>query len=376
MKKEISALLIILAVVVGFLWFYKQIHLPPTPTSSPTPPSPATASPTTPSTITPSPTTIPPSPTHPTGVPENWAILLNVLITLKDDGVAVIEMRQHPITLDGGDLWPVQKSLVREIGEIDRDLIKESCLLFSVNPKENVNYVLLEPFHADDSLETFYDKNSDGVFDEYKGAWVTRIAVIFTESPNVKEISNKTFEIYIDDFYTKQNPASWIDLVNITWSGETEILGYSVIPKEASKPKTTISQGFLLWENSNSIQAPDTYIIKAKLPRFGEYPYVLKQVKGEIEKLNTPSTIKQTVRIVISATVKNIGEIDGDFTVLLQGSKELTPEQTQIIYLKPGEERIVKFPVFPRMKGRWNLHFSLYYREHLLDEETKEITVT
>ncbi len=308
----------------------------------------------------------PPKPATPTPeeIPANYVILLNVFVYFEPEGVAVVEMRQHPVSSIGEDLWPVQALLIENLSLMEDELILESCSLFSVSKIENLTYIVLEGLHVENETTTYYDKDGDGVFDPYRGAWVTKIAVLLDKAPYTSMRTSNIYEVLITDFYTKQNPVSWIDLVNISWGGGVKLLGYSVIPENSGKPRTNALDEYLLWENSNSLEAPDGYLLELWFPRFAKYTYRLREVGAEILGVET-GFFSVGERGELTVKVKNTGEVSGDFIVTVKGASKSV--QARVIYLRTSEASSLVFPFLAEEKGAKEIEVKVYYENQLLD---------
>ncbi len=307
--------------------------------------------------------------------PPLFYVLLNISITFKENGLATVEMRQHPIAPDGGDLWEFKDYYVAT-GNINvNDLIWESCCLFSLEPIENVTYFLKQSLKTDDSAVTYYDKDFDGVFDPYKGAWITVIDVVLPRSPDVTEIggnlSEAIYRVTVNDFYTKSNPSSWIDVINISWEPEVKFFNFSVSPPAAGQP-TRKGDRYILWMNSNALSAPDSYVLILGIPGFKGYCESLREVKGEILGVSLVTGFAQPGKWV-KVQIENKGEIPADFIVALDPAEGLTQSQARVVYLNPNELFEFSFPISPGSMGRRGdreIHIKLICFNMVLDEET------
>jgi len=190
---------------------------------------------------------------------------LNYDIYIREDGTALVTAKFHPFSVYGKSLYR-NSTIEKELMEGEKTMITEILLMFSRYP-QNLKYQVLSHLHPDDSYSVLCDVRNIGRMEKMDGAYILQILVFLNSSEFVRVLKDDIFEVKIRDSYTSQNPNSWIDILNVTFSPSIGIEKISWEPSFAHGPANKTKNSFL-WINLNQLEAPDFYVFHLRIPEF------------------------------------------------------------------------------------------------------------
>ena len=256
---------------------------------------------------------------------EMYWIGLNFEVRIKEDGTALVIVREHPFALNGTSLFGDEEVLNQLLEEAQVNQLY-AALMFASSPE----YVYAEIVDGPKvSMEdgVLADPLNKGEMIEYEGAVVTTVMVNLSTAEYVRELGQGEYEIRIVDPFTARDPRSWIDVMRISWDPNVEVIDASWKPARASGPSEQ-GEDFLLWMNYNEPSAPDVYILRVRLPGFaaGVAPEAHLSVRA--------SRVDDAVRVVLSSD-------EGGYAVVrIVGPGE---DQSRGVALEPGAQTTLEF---------------------------------
>lgn len=264
---------------------------------------------------------------------QNFLIGLNMVIEFTDGGVARTTLKQHPFDFNGVSLLS-NEEVVKEIVEDEESTVEFILLFFTSNPSK-AKYEVVSHIFLDDNEEVFSNTGKPGIMDRFKGALVLVVDVFLNSTSSFMKIDEDTYQVSIPDYFTLRNPSSWIDVMEIRFSGNVKMLNFSTEPSWA-KPPTVLEGNVLKWFNLNEADAPDNYILTLKIPGV-VFSRVSRNLRVEVSRVffsNIDSTLQLDIR--------NTGMEEGFFVISLL---EPCCEQARKVFLKPGERGSIRFPL-------------------------------
>jgi len=196
--------------------------------------------------------------------PEYWTAL-NYDIYVNNDGTVLVTAKFHPFTVTGESLYK-NSTVEKELKEGEQTMITEILLMFSKKP-EKLKYKIISHLHSDDRYSVLCDIRNTGKMDKMQGAYVLQILIYLNSSDFISHIKNNIYKVKIRDSYTSQNPNSWIDVLNVTFSKDIKIEKVEWEPDFAHGPTNKTKNSFL-WINFNQPEAPDFYVFEIELKNF------------------------------------------------------------------------------------------------------------
>ncbi|MEM2247535.1 MAG: hypothetical protein QXI73_05795 [Thermoproteota archaeon] len=264
---------------------------------------------------------------------QNFLIGLNMVIEFTDGGIARTTLKQHPFDFNGVSLLS-NEDVVKEIMSDEESIVELILLFFTSNPSK-AKYRVVSHIFLDDNEEVFSNTGKPGIMDRFKGALVLVVDVFLNSTSGFMKIDEDTYQVFISDYFTLRSPGSWIDVMEIRFSGNVEMLNFSAEPAWA-KPPLVLEGNVLKWFNLNEADAPDSYVLTLKIPGV-VFSNVIRNLRAEVSR-SFFSNIDSTLWL----NVKNTGMEGGFFIVSLL---EPCCEQARKIFLKPGEEASIGFPI-------------------------------
>ena len=259
-----------------------------------------------------------------------YIIAINFRITFNKDGTALVSLLQHPFNISKRgfeDLYGDPAVLETMMQEIE-GTIADLALLFADNP-EKVEYEVVGEMRMNDDEVVLCDVENMGKMKELKGAVVLDVLIHLESTNAIEQLEDNIYRVRVADCYTRQNPMSWIDVIEFRMGDEVELISYQWSPKSAKGPEIA-EKDRLLWVNFNEPEAPNEYILDLKLPGFE-----LKGARGyEVEAFSRFSNG------IMYVSIKNVGN-DGFFYVRAVGDGI---DQTRKIYLRKGESANLTLP--------------------------------
>ncbi|MEM3712597.1 MAG: hypothetical protein QXR97_03560 [Thermoproteota archaeon] len=264
---------------------------------------------------------------------QNFLIGLNMVIEFTDGGIARIILKQHPFDVNGASLLS-DEDVVKEIVDDEESIVQLILLFFTPNPSK-AKYEVVSHISLDDNEEVFSNTGKPGVMDGFKGALVLVVDVFLNSTSSFMKVDEDTYQVSISDYFTLRSPGSWLDVMEIRFSGNVKMLNFSTEPAWA-KPPLVLEENVLKWFNLNEADAPDSYVLTLKIPGVF-FSKVIRNLRAEVYRPFF-SNIDSTLWL----NIKNTGMEGGFFIVSLS---EPCCEQARKIFLKPGEEVSVGFPI-------------------------------
>ncbi len=262
--------------------------------------------------------------------PQYWTAL-NYDILIKSDGTALVTAKFHPFTVYGKSLYR-NKTIEEDLIHGEETMITEILLMFSNNPDE-LKYKVVTHLQPRDNFSVLCDVRNTGKMDRMQGAYILQILIYLNSSRFVKHIENNLYEIKIRDSYTSQNPNSWIDVLNVTFTKDIKIEKISWKPSFSHGPTKKTKNSFL-WINFNQPEAPDFYVFLVELKNFKIA--TLSKITGKILDAYMNKNY-------VYVKVQNNSSYNGYLYVRI-----ITPllNQTRKIYVKAGQTKTTTIP-FP-----------------------------
>ncbi|RLG48751.1 MAG: hypothetical protein DRO06_00795 [Thermoproteota archaeon] len=270
------------------------------------------------------------------GVPEasgqRFIIALNFEVTVEADGRAVIELKEHPFSLEGESLLHDEEVISRMMSEdsVEADILS-ALYMFSSDPS-NVNYTLSEEPYIDYGLAVLCDVYGTGEMEELTGAIVIKVEVYLNETDALEHLEGDTFLLKARDPFTAQHPAAWVDVLEFKFGEGVELLNASWKPRDAQGP-TEVGVDYLLWINPSEEAAPDVYLLTLKLP---DVEISVKRVSLNLDVSSSSEGGLTSIHL------KNREGRDLDLVVRLVGPGV---DRARAVSLDPGEEKTVVFLV-------------------------------
>ncbi|MDW8034027.1 MAG: hypothetical protein RMI79_03710 [Nitrososphaerota archaeon] len=285
----------------------------------------------------------------------SFLIGLNMVIEFTDGGIARVILKQHPFDFNGISLLS-NEDVVKKIMSEEESTIESMLLFFTSDPSKS-KYKVVSHIFLDVNEEVFSNTGKPGIMDRFKGALVLIVDVFLNSTSGFVKIDDDTYQVFIPDYFTLRNPSSWIDVMEIRIIGNVKMLNFSVEPAWAKHP--LIFEGKVLkWFNLNEADAPDSYVLTLEIPGvvFSKAP---RRLRAEVSRVLF-SDMDSTLRL----SIRNTGAHEGFFIVSLS---EPDYEQARKVFLKPGEESSIVFPVYVS-EGR--IVIKVFGEEDKLFEET------
>lgn len=258
---------------------------------------------------------------------------LNMAVEFTDGGIARVTLKQHPFDINGTSLI-LDEDVVEEIFNEEESTIDLILLFFTSNPTKT-KYSVISHTYFDPEEEVLSNTGIPGVMEKFRGALVLIIDIFLNSTSGFVKLGEDTYQVSITDYFTLRSPESWIDVMEVRFTGNVELLNFSAEPVWA-KPPSAIENNRLKWVNLNEAEAPDSYILTLKIPGvlFSKPARNLKASVSEAYFFNANSTLCLKIR--------NTGFEEGFFIVSVS---ETCCEQSRKIFLKPSEENWLKFPI-------------------------------
>jgi len=263
----------------------------------------------------------------------NYLVGLNMDVEFMDNGLARVTLKQHPFDASGRSLIS-NKDVVNEIIS-DEDSFVSLILLFFTTDPSKTSYVVSSHSQLDSGEHVLCNTGTPGVMERFDGAVTLVVTVFLNTTTSLVALGNDAYQIVVTDYFTLTDPRSWIDVMDLRFTGNVKLLNFSADPPWA-KPPSVANATRLLWLNMNEADAPDNYVLTLQIPGvvFSSIALKLRAEVSEARFSNASSSLLVNIR--------NTGEDEGVFTVVLS---EKGFEQARKISLKPGENAWVKFPV-------------------------------
>ncbi len=288
-------------------------------------------------------------------------IAINFRITFNDDGTAIVTLLQHPFFVGRKGFVDAYGniSILQTMMEREEAVAAEITLLFADNP-EKVDYEIVGSMRMDDEEIVLCDVENVGKMKELKGAIVFDVLVRLESTNAIEQLDDQVYRIRVADCYTRQNPMSWIDVIEFRMERNVELISYQWSPKSAKGPKIA-EENRLLWENFNEPEAPNEYILDLKLPNF-------KMVGAKGFEVKAFSKFSDGL---LQVTLNNVGK-EGFFFVRVIGD---SIEQTRKVYLKKGGSIILDFRAPEGAKVEIWHERTLLGEAELVEEGREEIAL-
>jgi len=285
-------------------------------------------------------------------------IAINFRITFNSDGTAIVTLLQHPFFVGRKGFVDAygNMSILQTMIEREEAVAAEITLLFADNP-EKVDYEIVSSMRMDDEEVVLCDVENIGEMKELKGAIVFDVLIRLESTNAIEQLDDQVYRIRIADCYTRQNPMSWIDVIEFRMGDNVELISYQWNPKSAKGPKI-VEENRLLWENFNEPEAPNEYILDLKLPNFR-----MAGAKGF--EVNAFSKFSDGL---LQVTLNNVGN-EGFFFVRVIGDGI---EQTRKVYLNKGESVTLSFVAPEGAKVEIWHEKTLLGEAELVEEDKKE----
>ncbi|MBO3800374.1 MAG: hypothetical protein FGF52_04910 [Candidatus Brockarchaeota archaeon] len=279
---------------------------------------------------------------------------LNMVVEFIDGGIARVTLKQHPFDINGTSLI-LDEDVVEEVLNEEESTINLMLLFFTSNPTKT-RYSIISHTHFNPEEEVFSNIGVPGVMERFRGALILIIDIFLNSTSEFVKLGEDTYQVSITDYFTLRSPESWIDVMEVRFTGKVELLNFSTEPVWA-KPPSVIESNCLKWVNLNEAEAPDSYVLTLKIPGvvFSKHARSLKAAVSEAF-FNANSTLHLKIR--------NTGFEEGFFIVSVS---EPCCEQSRKIFLKPGEECWLKFPIYASETGR--VEVRIYGEGNKLFEE-------
>ncbi|MEM1557544.1 MAG: hypothetical protein QXT26_02175 [Thermoproteota archaeon] len=264
---------------------------------------------------------------------QDFLIGLNMVVEFTEQGIARVTLKQHPFDFKGESLIS-DKEVINEIIDEEESMINLVILFFTSNPSK-AKYNIVSHTSLYPNEEVFSNTGTPGVMEKFKGALVLIVDIFLNSTSGFMKLGEDIYQVSIVDYFTLRSPGSWIDVMEIKFTGNVRLLNFSTEPTWA-KPPSLVEENLLKWINLNEPDAPDNYVLTLEIPGV-TFSKVVKSLKAEVSRVffsNATSTLWLRIR--------NIGTEEGVFIVSLS---EPCCEQARKIVLKPGEENWVKFPI-------------------------------
>lgn len=257
---------------------------------------------------------------------------LNMVVEFTDGGIARVTLKQHPFNINGSSLIS-DEDIVEEIINEEEATINLMLLFFTSNPTKT-KYSIISHTYFDPGEEVLSNTGIPGAMEKFRGALILVVDIFLNSTSGFLKLGEDTYQVSITDYFTLRSPESWIDVMEVRFTGNVELLNFSVEPAWA-KPPSAIERNCLKWVNLNEVEAPDSYILTLRIPGvvFSKPTRSLKATVSEAF-LNADSTLRLKIR--------NIGFEEGFFIVSVS---EPCCEQSRKVFLKPSEECWLKFPL-------------------------------
>jgi hypothetical protein len=263
---------------------------------------------------------------------ETFFIGLNMIVEFTDGGIARVTLKQHPFAVNGSSLIS-NEDIVEEVLNEEESTINLMLLFFTSNPTKT-KYNIISHTYFDPEGEVLSNTGIPGAMEKFRGALTLVVDIFLNSTSGFMKLGEDTYQVSITDYFTLRSPESWIDVMEVRFTGNVELLNFSVEPAWA-KPPSVIERNCLKWVNLNEAEAPDSYILTLKIPGviFSKPAQRLRAIASEVF-LDGNSTILLKIR--------NTGFEEGFFIVSVS---ESCCEQSRKVFLKPDEECWLKFPL-------------------------------
>ncbi|MEM2931066.1 MAG: hypothetical protein QW797_09450, partial [Thermoproteota archaeon] len=263
----------------------------------------------------------------------NYLIGLNMEVEFMNNGVARVTLKQHPFDMGGRSLVSNGDVVNEIIGEEDSSL-SLILLFFTTNPSKT-SYVIVSHSRLDLEEHVLCNTGVPGVMERFEGAVTLTIDILLNTTSSFIMLSDDVYQVIITDYFTFTDPRSWIDVMNIRFTGNVKLLNFSADPSWA-KPPFIANSTQLQWVNMNEADAPDNYVLTLQIPGvvFSSAALRLDAEVSGVRFSNASSSL--------SVNIRSTGKDEGTFIVVLF---EKGYEQARKISLRPGENAWVRFPV-------------------------------
>ncbi|HDN18298.1 MAG TPA: hypothetical protein ENF41_04475 [Candidatus Bathyarchaeota archaeon] len=294
------------------------------------------------------------------GQPMYW-VALNYDVEIDGSGTAYIIVKLHPIDSYGKSLL-ANEEILQNLMEEEESVAEEAVLLFTESPYLT-EYKVIEHAHLDESKLVYCDVLNTGRMQEYKGAVVLTIELHLNSTTAIEHIADNIYQVIIADFYTIQDPRSWIDVLNITIIEDAQLINFSYLPSHANPPQREGNN--LLWVNRNEPEAPDFYLLTLKLPRI-VFSKRESKISVEISSISSEDHY-------LYIEVKNTSEESGYVDITLLGDNS---EQTRRVFLTPLESVTLSFPYRGETEVRVTADGKLLAEKSLPQSASPELSNT
>jgi hypothetical protein len=263
---------------------------------------------------------------------ETFFVGLNMIVEFTDGGIARVTLKQHPFAVNGSSLIS-NEDIVEEVLNEEESTINLMLLFFTSNPTKT-KYNIISHTYFDPEGEVLSNTGIPGAMEKFRGALTLVVDIFLNSTSGFMKLGEDTYQVSITDYFTLRSPESWIDVMEVRFTGNVELLNFSVEPAWA-KPPSAIERNCLKWVNLNEAEAPDSYVLTLRIPGvvFSKPARSLRAAVSEVF-LDGNSTI--------FLKIKNTGFEEGFFTVSVS---EPCCEQSRKVFLKPNEECWLKFPL-------------------------------
>jgi hypothetical protein len=286
---------------------------------------------------------------------EGFLIGLNMEVEFIECGIARVTLKQHPFDPSGRSLISDEDVVNEIIGDED-SMIKLILLFFSTNPSKT-SFRVISHSELKPDEEVLCNTGTPGVMERFEGAILLTVEIFLNTTSNMVRLDDDIYRIVVTDYFTLTDPRSWIDVMDLRFSGNVKLLNFSADPSW-SKPPNVANSTRLQWLNTNEADAPDNYFLTLKIPGvvFSSIPQRLRAEILETKYSNVSSSF--------SVKIRNTGGDAGVFIVVLS---ERGYEQARKVALKSGEEAWVNFPI--HVGDREEVVIKILGNGEKLDEE-------
>lgn len=291
----------------------------------------------------------------------NYLIGLNMKVEFMDNGIARVTLKQHPFDAAGRSLISNNEVVERIVSGQDSTLTL--VLLFFTTDPSKTFYVIHSQSKLEPDEQVFCNTGTPGVMETLNGAVTLTVDIFLNTTSSLIPLGGEVYQVVVTDYFTLTDPRSWMDVMDLRFTGRVRLLNFTVDPTWA-KPPFVANTTRLQWLNTNEADAPDNYVLTLRIPGVvvSGTPVRLRAEVSAARFSNATSSLQVSVR--------NTGDKEGVFTVVLI---EEGFEQARKISLKPGGEASLRFPVYAQNGGE--LVVKVFGGGEQLDEHRLTVTV-